>query len=119
MTQELELELSRDPSRPFKQPLLTLTFKKNSEGRIHTWYIDVDGDISRYVVALVVGVNFREDGTVKNIQPGSVVIKEPTRKLIEELAAQGLPVESVGAYEGSGGPDHVLLNGVLFKRASK
>lgn len=120
------IELSKidanNPS-PFVQPFLVLRFKEADEkGWKMSWFVDVNGEIGKYLVIdsdVCARVN-PDDPSDKMMRGGLIWMTALLRQLIDDLAKNGLHVEHVGSYgpRASGGPSHILRNGVLFERIS-
>lgn len=120
------LELSKinaDNPVPFVQPLLVLRFKETDEnGWKMSWFVDVNGEIGKYlsIDSDVCACVNPEDPLDKMMRGGLIWMQPLLRQLIDDLAKNGLHVEHVGSYGpgASGGPSHILRNGVLFERIS-
>ena len=106
---------------PFKQPFLVLyTNDTGAQSGDGSWYVDVNGEVSRYVdlerfeKTLPEGLGMREIGLREHD------LRETTtpvlKKLARELAENGIFIEAVGLYSGSAGPSHILRNGAVFSR---
>jgi hypothetical protein len=110
--QNLEKELPLDPKNPcpFKQPFLTIRFRHDAlNGQSCGWFLDVDGDVEKYV-------RKKKDGHQGEITDYRDQATPALEQLIDAFARHGWPIVHVGLYEGSGGPSHVLRNGAIFKR---
>jgi hypothetical protein len=92
---------AENPS-PYKQPFLLVILKGALSKELNcsdnsVVHIDVDGQIEKYITA----------------------DNEPTERLVElckAFAKSGAVVKSFGTYNGSGGPNMLLRNGVLYVR---
>lgn len=113
----LKLPMNVENPLPFIQPFLVLAFSENQEMKRNKWYVEVGGQISRYLAIdgdVCAGVN--PDSNM--LTGGLIAMTALLRKLIDDLAKNGLHVERVGSYGGSGGPSHYLRQGMFFERIS-
>jgi hypothetical protein len=127
----LSTELNLDPNNPspFVQPFLVLHFENN-----HTWYVDVGGEIDRYVDNYS---QLREKfDTVDKALEGDyrkreklgipLVLADPMDwkalgtqllvSMVQGLESFGHKIKAVTIYDGSAGPTHILRNGAFFAR---
>lgn len=105
------LPLEEDNPSAFAQPFLFISFLEPKElnGKSRGWYVDVDGRIGLYLRSAVYTVRGEDEQRIEDATP-------LLRKIINAFENLGIIVSHIGVYRGSGGPTHILRNGVFFRR---
>lgn len=117
MSQEkLKLPLNDQNPSPFIQPFLVLGFREGDHSGRLTWHIDIGGEITKYLQVDECSVRIRPGSGM--LADGIVWMTPLLQQLIADLAQNSLTVETVGSYNGSAGPSHILRHGALFERVS-